>query len=50
MGTFTAAETDAETVKAGDTLEEICFTNANKGSLAYDASITAIRVLSSSHQ
>ncbi len=49
-GSFTAAESVAVPVTAGDTLEEICFTNGNNGSFAYDAGITAIRVLSSSHK
>jgi len=43
----TVAETAAVRVTAGDRLEEICTTGGNNGSYAYDAGITAIRVLSS---
>jgi hypothetical protein len=34
----------------GDTLTEVCYTNNTNGSVAQDAGIIAIRVLSSSHQ
>lgn len=47
---FTVAETAAVTVSAGDTLEEVCQAGNNNGSVASDAGIIAIRVLSSSHQ
>ena len=43
-----AAETIAVSVKAGDNLEEWCYTGGTNGSLAFNAGITAIRVLSSS--
>jgi hypothetical protein len=47
-GFLTAAETLAVSVTAGDTLQEWCYTNGTNGSHAYNAGITAIRVLSSS--
>lgn len=47
-GWFTAAETLAASVNAGDTLQEWCYTNSTSGSYAYNAGITATRVLSSS--
>ncbi len=47
-GLFQAAETTAVNVTAGDTLQEWCFAASDNGSDAYDAGITAIRVLSSS--
>jgi hypothetical protein len=43
-----AAETIAVSVNAGDNLEEWCYTGGTNGSLAFNAAITAIRVLSSS--
>jgi hypothetical protein len=48
VGYFQAAETVAASVNAGDTLQEWCVTGGNTGSVAYNAGITAIRVLSSS--
>lgn len=48
-GEYQAAETAAVTVAAGDSLQELCDTAGTNGSLAADAGIVAIRVLSSSH-
>jgi hypothetical protein len=48
-GLIQAAETAAVTVVTGDTLKEVCNTGGTNGSLADDAGILAIRVLSSSH-
>ena len=50
QGNYSVAETAAVTVAAGDTLLEKCVTFGNNGSVAYDAGVLAIRVLSSSHQ
>lgn len=47
-GFIQAAETAAVQVNAGDTLQEWCESGGTGGSVAYDAAITAIRVLSSS--
>ena len=47
-GFIQAAETLAVSVTAGDTLQEWCGTDSTNGSVAYNAGITAIRVLSSS--
>jgi hypothetical protein len=47
-GWFTAAETIAVHVNAGDTLQEWCYSDGTNGSIVYDAGITATRVLSSS--
>jgi hypothetical protein len=43
-----AATTAAVSVTAGDKLQEWCWAGGNNGSTAYNAGITAIRVLSSS--
>jgi hypothetical protein len=45
---MTAAETAAVQVNGGDTLQEQCQSGGSTGSFAYNAGITAIRVLSSS--
>ena len=42
------ASTAAVNVNSGDTLQEWCYSGGNNGSVAYNAGITAIRVLSSS--
>jgi hypothetical protein len=47
-GWFTAAETLAVSVNAGDTLQEWCYTDGSNGSFVYNAGITANRILSSS--
>jgi hypothetical protein len=47
-GFLQAAETAAVKVNAGDTLQEWCETGGTGGSVAYNAAITAVRVLSSS--
>jgi hypothetical protein len=47
-GFMQAAETAAVQVNAGDTLQEWCESGGTGGSFAYNAAITAIRVLSSS--
>jgi len=49
-GEFTAAETAAVKVTAGDALEELCSKYGTNDGLAINAGIVAIRVLSSSHQ
>lgn len=49
-GHFAVAETAAVPVTAGDTLVEICVADGSNGSVALDAGIIAIRVLSSSHK
>lgn len=48
-GNFTTAETAVVTVTAGDTLDETCLTGRTHGSVAVNAGILAIRVLSSSN-
>jgi hypothetical protein len=47
-GIVQAAETVAVSVTAGDTLQEWCLTGGTHGTVAYNAGITAVRVLSSS--
>jgi len=47
-GSVQAAETDAISVNAGDTLQEWCFTGGSSGSFTLNSGITAIRVMSSS--
>lgn len=47
-GNYTVAETAAVKISAGDALQELCDTGGS-GSIAVDAGIIAIRVLSSSH-
>jgi hypothetical protein len=47
-GVFSVAETAAVTVPSGGILQEGCATGGNNGSVAEDAGIIAIRVLSSS--
>jgi len=49
-GEFTAAETAAVKVTAGDALEELCRTYGKNDGQAINAGMVAIRVLSSSHQ
>jgi hypothetical protein len=46
-GYVQAAETVALAITAGDTIKEECGTRGSNGSVAYDAGITAIRILSS---
>jgi hypothetical protein len=46
-GIFTLTETAAVRIKANDTLQEHCVTGGNNGSVAIDAGITAVRILSS---
>lgn len=48
VGWGQTASTAAVNVNAGDTLQEWCYSGGNNGSVAYNAGITAIRVLSSS--
>ncbi|HYK30685.1 MAG TPA: hypothetical protein VEV63_01950 [Streptosporangiaceae bacterium] len=49
VGDYTVAETAAVNVSSGDALQEMCDTGGT-GSIAVDAGIVAIRVLSSSHK
>lgn len=47
-GHLQAAETLAVTMKAGDSLQEWCYSGGSNGSAVINAGITAIRILSSS--